>query len=101
MKTVVRLWPRNHAGREIARFVLEVQRSVCYLRGMSQTLEKRVTQLEKKVAELSALPIRSNRKKDWRRTIGVFRNDPDFDEAVRLGREYREKQTYQTEIAGS
>jgi hypothetical protein len=67
---------------------------------MSQTLQKRVTELEKKVAELSARPIRSNRKKDWRRTIGVFRNDPDFAAAVRFGREYREQQTYAKEIAG-
>ena len=67
---------------------------------MLQTLEKRLTELEKKVAELSAQPIRSNHKKDWRRTIGVFRNDPDFEEAVRLGREYREEQTYEKEIAG-
>lgn len=57
--------------------------------------------LEKKVAELSAQPFRSNRKKDWRRTIGMFRKDPDFEEAVRLGREYREEQTYAKEIAGS
>jgi len=68
---------------------------------MPQTLEKRVTELEKKVAELSAQPIRSNRKKDWRRTIGIFRKDSDFEEAVRLGREYRDKQTYAKEIAGS
>ena len=68
---------------------------------MSQTLEKRVTELEKKVAELIAQPIRSNRKKDWRRTVGIFRNDPEFEEAVRLGRKYREQQTYAKEIARS
>lgn len=68
---------------------------------MSQTLEKRVEKLEKKVLELSAPLILSNRKKDWRRTIGLFRNDPEFEEAVRLGRKYREQQTYQKEIAGS
>jgi hypothetical protein len=68
---------------------------------MSQTLEKRVEELEKQVAELSAPPAHSNRKKDWRRTFGAFQNDPDFEEAVRLGREYREQQTYEREIAGS
>jgi hypothetical protein len=68
---------------------------------MSQTLEKRVKELEKKVAKLSSQPIQSNRKKDWRHTIGIFRNDPDFEEAVRIGREYREQQTYENEIAGS
>ena len=68
---------------------------------MSQTLEKRVEELERKVAELSAKPGLWTRKKDWRRTIGIFENDPDFEEAVRLGREYREQQTYEKEIAGS
>lgn len=68
---------------------------------MSHTLEKRVKELENRVAELAAQPIRSNRKKDWRRTVGLFRNDPDFEEAVRLGREYRERQTHEKEIAGS
>ena len=29
------------------------------------------------------------------------RGDPDYDEACRLGREYREQQTYDKEIAGS
>jgi hypothetical protein len=68
---------------------------------MAQTLEQRVEELEKKVAELSAEQSGAIRKKDWRRTIGIFKNDPDFEEAARLGREYREQQTYQKEIAGS
>jgi len=68
---------------------------------MSLTIEKRVEQLEKKVAALSARSSRSNRKKNWRRTIGAFENDPDFEKAVRLGRQYREQQTYEKEIAGS
>ena len=68
---------------------------------MSKTLEERVTVLEKKVALLAAQDDRSARKKDWRRTIGIFRDDPTFDEVVRLGREYREQQTYEKEIAGS
>ena len=80
---------------------MEILRSSNYIRGMSQKLEKRVEELEKKVAELSAQLIRSNGKKDWRRTVGIFQNDPDFEEAVRLGREYREQQTYEKEIAGS
>ena len=82
-------------------FVVEACGSVNYVADMPQTLEKRVEELEKKVAELSDQPNRSNRKKDWRRTIGIFRNDPDFEEAVRLGRKYREEQTQKKEIAGS
>ncbi len=81
--------------------VVEVLGEAVYVPGMSQTLEKRVEELEKKVAELSGKPALRHRKKDWRRTIGIFENDPDFEEAVRLGREYREQQTYEKEIAGS
>jgi hypothetical protein len=72
-----------------------------YINAMSQTLEKRVEELEKKVEELSAQPAQSARKKDPWRTFGIFKSDPDFEEAVRLGREYREQQTYDKEIAGS
>lgn len=75
--------------------------AINYALTMSQMLEQRVEQLEKRVAQLSEGVVPSNRKKDWRRTIGIFQNDPDFEEAVRLGREYREQQTYEKEIAGS
>ena len=67
---------------------------------MPQTLEERVEQLEKKVAALgSSSP--SERVKDPWRTYGVFKDDPEFEETVRLGREYRNQQTYEREIAGS
>ncbi len=62
---------------------------------MSQPLEERVAELEKKVAELA---LQLPRKKDWRRTFGAFKDCPEFDEACRLGREYREQQTYEKEI---
>ncbi len=68
---------------------------------MPETLETRVERLERKVAELSARPGVSQRKKDPWQTYGAFKDDPEFEEAVRLGREYREQQTYEKEIAGS
>jgi hypothetical protein len=80
---------------------VEVQRAISYVFGMAQTLEQRVEQLEKKVAELSGKTASTARRKDPWRTYGVFKDDPDFEEAVRLGREYREQQTYEKEIAGS
>ena len=61
----------------------------------------RVEELEKQVAELMRQAAASPLKKDWRRAIGAFQDDPIFDEVVRLGREYREQQTYAKEIAGS
>ncbi|HEU0010414.1 MAG TPA: hypothetical protein VFT34_11415 [Verrucomicrobiae bacterium] len=69
---------------------------------MSQTLEKRVEDLEKKVAELSAQVLRLQPpRKDWHRTVGSMPDDELTREAERLGREYRQQQTYDKEIAGS
>jgi predicted nucleic acid-binding Zn-ribbon protein len=73
-----------------------------YIPAMSQTLEERVEELERKVAELSAQTLELRpRLKDWRRTVGSMTDDEMAREAERLGREYRQQQTYQKEIAGS
>jgi hypothetical protein len=56
-----------------------------------QQLEQRLSDLERQVAELQreVRPLRPfSNVKD---TFGMFANDPDFDEIVRLGREYREQ----------
>lgn len=69
---------------------------------MSQQLEQRVEELEKKVAELSAhiLGLQPPQK-DWRRTVGSLPDDELTREAERLGREYRQQQTCEKELAGS
>ena len=67
---------------------------------MNATVEHRLEALEKQVADLnSQLEELRPRRKDWTKSIGVFANDPDYDEAMRLGREWREAQTYEKEIA--
>ena len=59
---------------------------------MSQSLEQRVEVLEKQVAQLAkrqngASPF----DQTWLNDIyGKFANDPVFDEAMKLGRKYRE-----------
>jgi len=68
---------------------------------MDQALEKRIDAVEKKVSELSDKLETVLQKKDWRSTVGAFRDDPYYEEASRLGREYREQQTYEKGIAGS
>lgn len=64
-----------------------------------RTLASRVAALEAEIAELkqklqaSADAAASSRPvKDWRRTVGRFKDDPTFDEAVRLGRAWRRRQ---------
>jgi hypothetical protein len=69
---------------------------------MTQTIEKRVEDLEKQVAALGqqVLDLRPPNK-DWRRTAGCLPDDEMTREAEQLGREYRKQQTYEKEIAGS
>ena len=59
-------------------------------------LEKRVAKLEQEVVKLRE-QIRSAPKKDWRKTVGMFANDPLFDEIVARGKEYRDQQNQEVE----
>lgn len=66
---------------------------------MSETIEKRLERVEAELADLkrrveaSAVPL----QKDWRKTVGMSANDPEFDEMIRLGREYRKSQRWEDE----
>ncbi len=51
------------------------------------TLEERVAALEQRVARF--LPEES-KAPWWKKIVGVYKDDPEFTEAERLGREYRE-----------
>ena len=55
-------------------------------------LEKRVTSLERELAKLKRqVGGTSTRTKDWRRVVGIFKDDKGFREMVRLGKEYRKR----------
>ena len=57
------------------------------------TLEERVAALETEVGQLKrqkAETTSQNAAPSWRKVVGVFKDDPEFEEAMRLGREYRE-----------
>jgi hypothetical protein len=54
-------------------------------------IEKRVAVLEKEVANLrKKLEGADASKPWWERIAGTFENDPVYEQAMRLGREYRE-----------
>jgi len=56
------------------------------------SIEDRVTALEEKVASLTKR-LELPRKEDWmKRVIGSFADCPEFDEVIRLGREFRKEQ---------
>ena len=60
------------------------------------TLEERVKVLEVELAEVKKL-LRKEQPAEqvpwWRQISGIFKDDPMFDEAMRLGREWRESET--------
>jgi hypothetical protein len=61
------------------------------------TLEQRVEQLERELAQIKQqmqpTPQPSDQPSElpwWEKIVGVFADDPDFEAAVELGREYRQ-----------
>jgi hypothetical protein len=58
----------------------------------NRTLEERVAALEAEVEQLKQerTPSSAPAEPWWKKIVGVFQNDPEFEEAMRLGREYRE-----------
>ena len=59
---------------------------------MSNELEKRVATLEQEVRTLKEKLANGPGDRDWHSTVGMFADDPEFEEIVRLGREYREEE---------
>lgn len=65
-----------------------------------QELENRITNLEAIVSELQkqiGKPA-ADEKPWWEKISGTFANDPDYDEAMRLGREYRKNTKIEDEF---
>lgn len=60
-----------------------------------ERLEQRVIELEKQFAELQPKPRHAPGRDDWKRTIGMFRDNPTAaevrQEALRLREEERER----------
>jgi hypothetical protein len=57
----------------------------------SQQLETRVATLELELAQMKQVLVESSQRKTpwWLEIAGSCENDPTFDEAVRLGQEWR------------
>lgn len=53
-------------------------------------IEARLTHLETEVAHLKAQIQKPDQTPWWESILGSFENDSGYDEAMRLGREYRE-----------
>lgn len=61
----------------------------------ARTLEERMTAMEQEIARLK-LELQAVKPQEtipwWQQISGVFKDCPEFDEAMRLGREWRESQ---------
>ena len=54
------------------------------------TVEERLTALEKELTELKQqVSVQQDRRSWIEKIAGTFKGDPDFDEIVKLGREFR------------
>jgi hypothetical protein len=60
----------------------------------TQQLEARLATLEAEMAQVKQLLIPAGQAQSdqpwWKKIVGSFADDPDFDEAERLGREWRQ-----------
>ncbi len=59
----------------------------------TQTIEERLAAVETKLEQIEQAkqPDKSDDNLPWwKRIVGAFADDPEFEEAMRLGREYRE-----------
>jgi hypothetical protein len=56
----------------------------------SPSIEERLAALEAEVARLKQLMGAGQPKGGWQQIIGTFRNDPYYEQAMKLGRAYRE-----------
>ena len=71
------------------------------LRSKPETFEKRLDEIERKVAELSSIVGAAPHTKDWLATVGTWPDDKISREAERLGREYRDNVNNSGDCAGS
>jgi hypothetical protein len=64
----------------------------------SPTIDERLAELEKKVARLMAEKTEPQKPVPWwQRHVGAFKDSPFYEEAMRLGAEYRRSQPTATD----
>ncbi|MEQ1715941.1 MAG: hypothetical protein ABL907_08145 [Hyphomicrobium sp.] len=61
-------------------------------RKMDGTLAERMERLEQDVDRIKSEIASKPARKDWRSWCGTAKDDPGFDEMIRLGKEYRQSQ---------
>jgi len=80
---------------------MECLQAINYFHDMPETLEQRLDEIEKRVAELGAIVGAAPRRKDWLATVGTWPEDEISRDAERLGQEYREQVNRSGDCAGT
>jgi hypothetical protein len=57
-----------------------------------RVVEQELAALKSRIDEMASVQKVEPAPDDWRSIVGAFRDDPTFEEAVRLGREWRKRQ---------
>jgi hypothetical protein len=71
------------AATEVERRLVQLERS----------FSERIARLEEQVSQLTEQALGTPQAREtawWKKVVGVFEDDPEFEEAMRLGRAYRE-----------
>ncbi len=58
----------------------------------AQTIEERLAAVETKLEQLEREKVSDKSDEDvpwWKRIVGIYANSPEFEEAVKFGREWR------------
>ena len=68
---------------------------------LEETVSRRIAKLEEQISQLERQvnTVPASSEAWWKKIVGVYRDDPEFEEAMRLGREYRESQRPQDDDA--
>ena len=74
------------------RVEVEDRKAAAALSKRIEALEKEMAELKQKLQAMSEAPRVTPGPNDWRKTVGMFKDDPTYDEAVKLGRAWRRRQ---------
>lgn len=62
------------------------------------TLQQRIDLLEKEIKVLKAHILKNAKQPWWQQIVGVFENDPDFEQIESLGRAIREQERMEAQV---